>query len=184
MKRAVALILLVCLALTLAVAGYVGPSLKKMTEGAASPTPTAKPLATATPKAAVTTAATATVKPTPRATAVVAPTPFPGTVVDEADPQAAKYRGTWDTILGKMTFTVNGRHVHGEYAFENGIVEATLSDDGKTLAGTWYEEPTLLPPRDSGKCIFTISEDGNVIHGEWWYGDGEYGGVWDGVRIS
>lgn len=176
MKRAMVLILLVCLALALAVAGYAVPNLKKAEGAVASLTPTAEPPATATAAPA------ATVKPIIKSTA--APTPFPNGVSDDIDPEAAKYAGTWDTILGKMTLTVRGKHVSGSYAFENGTVEGTLSPDGRTLVGTWYEEPTMLPPRDAGKFTFTLSEDGNVIHGEWWYGESEYGGVWDGVRIA
>lgn len=191
MKKKVALICLVCLALAIPIAGYAEQGPDKTEGMAGGPTATAMPTITATPKA-VATPATA-----PVATALVATanpavepsaraTPFSGTAaaVNEADPEAARYQGTWDTPYGLLSLTASGKHVHGEYAYSNGTIEMALSADGKSIVGKWYEEPTRLPPRDSGKIIFTLSDDGNVIHGKWWYGENEYGDIWDGARVN
>ena len=196
MKKKVALICLVCLALAIPIAGYAEQGFEKPEGMAVSPTATAQPPIATTPKATATPTAAAQIVTTPVATATVATAnpmfepsaiamPFPGTVsVNEADPDAARYQGTWDTPYGLLSLTASGKHVHGEYAYSNGTIEMALSADGKSIVGKWYEEPTRLPPRDSGKIIFTLSDDGNVIHGKWWYGENEYGDIWDGARVN
>ncbi|WP_424358682.1 hypothetical protein [Methanocella sp. MCL-LM] len=192
MKKKVALICLVCLALAIPIAGYAEQGFEKKEGMPASPT-TAQPPITTMPKATVTPTAAAPIVTTPVATAIANPTvepparatPFPGTVtVNEADPEAARYQGTWDTPYGLLTLTASGKHVHGEYAYANGTMEMALSADGKSMVGKWYEEPTRLPPRDSGKIAFTLSDDGNILHGKWWYGENEYGDIWDGARVN
>ena len=163
MKKKVALICLVCLALAIPIAGYAEQGLG-MAEGiAAGPTATTQPTITVTPKAIATPTTAAPTATPPVATALVATvnptvepsaraTPFPvSAAVNEADPEAARYQGTWDTPYGLLTLTASGTHVHGEYAFANGTMEMALSADGKSVVGKWYEEPTRQPPRDSGK---------------------------------
>jgi hypothetical protein len=180
MKKCIALIFLA--GLVLAISGCTIP-------GQSSPTPTAtaQPVVTATP------AATATVEATAAATSVVSATAAPTTTAiptaaagagNETDSEVAKYKGTWQTTYGMMTFTVSGKHASGVYEWKNGTIEATLSDDGKTMEGMWYEEPTRLPPDDAGRFIFTLSDDGNKISGKWWYGEDGEGGDWDGTRVS
>ncbi len=180
MKKVIALIFIA--GLVLAMSGCTIPGINKVVPGQSNPTATPASAPTATPKATATATATATLKPT--LTATVAPTAAPSGQNETTDPEVAKYKGTWDTTYGMMTFTVKGNHASGVYTWQNGTVEATLSDDGKTMDGMWYEEPTRLPPNDAGRFTFTLSEDGNTIEGEWWYGMDDYGGGWYGTRVS
>ena len=179
MKKVIALIFIA--GLVLVMSGCTIPGIDKVVPGESNPTATPAPAPTATPKATATATATTTLKPT--LTATVAPTPAAGDN-ETTDPEVARYKGTWQTTYGMMTFTVSGKHATGNYTWQNGSVEATLSDDGKTMEGMWYEDPTRQPPTDAGKFIFTLSEDGNTIEGEWWYGMDDYGGTWDGTRVS
>lgn len=160
MKKVIALILIA--GLVLAMSGCTIP-------GQSNTTPTA------------TAAATPTIKPTVSAT--VAPTGAADNS-EETDPEVAKYKGTWQTNFGNMTFAINGKNVSGVYDHRNGTIEATLSDDGKTMEGMWYEEPTRLAPDDAGRFIFALSEDGNTINGQWWYGEEGDAGDWEGTRVG
>jgi hypothetical protein len=92
------------------------------------------------------------------------------------------FAGQWDTNWGDMTCSVDGVRVYCEYTHDQGKIDATLSDDGRTMEGQWTESPSYSAPNDGGKVTLTLSEDGNTIDGEWWYGQDDYGGSWTGTR--
>lgn len=176
MKRAFALLFI--LALVLAMSGCTLPGINKSSPGEDNMNSTegGGPSVTATPTAGAT---AAVIQTTPL------PITVPGTSVSNSSQlEAGKYNGTWDTSYGMMTFTVNGNHVSGVYDYKNGTIDATLSADGRSMEGMWYEEPTRLSPDNAGKVVFNISDDGKAISGKWWYGQDANGGTWDGIRVS
>ena len=92
------------------------------------------------------------------------------------------FSGTWDTNWGVMTCSVDGQMVKCNYTHDVGKIEAWLSQDGKTMQGTWSESPSYQPPDDGGRVTFSLSGDGNSITGYWWYGQNKAGGSWTGTR--
>jgi hypothetical protein len=92
------------------------------------------------------------------------------------------FAGSWDTNWGVMTCSVDGQRVNCNYTHDNGKIEATLGLDGMTMEGTWSEAPSYQPPEDGGRVTFSLSEDGNIITGRWWYGQNGEGGPWTGTR--
>ena len=92
------------------------------------------------------------------------------------------FSGTWDTNWGVMTCSVDGQMVKCNYTHDVGKIEAWLSQDGKTMQGTWSESPSYQPPDDGGRVTFSLSRDGNSITGYWWYGQNKAGGSWTGTR--
>jgi len=103
-------------------------------------------------------------------------------------PEEIKYvkgfEGKWDSNWGFLEFKVDGVKVKGDYTHDQGIIEATLSDDGKTMEGMWLEAPSYSPPNDGGRVTFTLSDDGKSIAGHWWYGEDQEGGDWTGTKID
>jgi len=111
--------------------------------------------------------------------------PGTGTVVTPGAAEVSYvggFEGVWDTNWEVLTFTRDGVTLHGEYTYQSGRIDATLSADGRTMEGTWAESPSYSPPSDSGRVVFTLSADGQTIDGEWWYGSDSYGGTWTGTR--
>jgi hypothetical protein len=110
----------------------------------------------------------------------------PPAQTDSTDPGRVAYvsgfAGNWDTNWGDMTCNVNGQTVNCTYTHDAGKIEASLSQDGVTMDGTWSESPSYLPPDDAGRVTFTLSADGKSMSGHWWYGPDSGGGDWTGNR--
>ncbi len=69
-----------------------------------------------------------------------------------------------------MSFIISGKDVVGTYGKNIGVIKGTLSNDGKTIKGTWANFPTYSSPNDAGKFEITISTDGKSFTGKWKYG--------------
>jgi len=96
---------------------------------------------------------------------------------------AKSFAGKWNSTYGVMKLTVQGLRVSGNYTHDKGRIEAVLSQDGKTMKGTWAESPSYKGSRDAGKMHFTLSSDAKKIDGLWSYGDAEPTGSWTATRI-
>lgn len=95
---------------------------------------------------------------------------------------ATGFNGTWDTNWGLVNLTVKGRQVTGGYHHKNGRIAGYLSPDGKTIRGTWAQEPTYKGNRDSGKFVFNLSNDRKRFTGTWGYGQAFGPDSWTGTR--
>jgi len=96
---------------------------------------------------------------------------------------AKSFAGKWNSTYGVMTLTVQGLRVSGNYTHDKGRIEAVLSEDGKTMKGTWAESPSYKGSRDAGKMYFKLSSDAKKIDGLWSYGDAVPTGNWTATRI-
>jgi len=96
------------------------------------------------------------------------------------------FSGMWDTDLGILVMTVQNNHVSGNYEKKNGKIDGTLSQDGKTVEGTWSQAPSYKAPKDSGKFVFSISDDYTKFKCEQWEGDknGEPDDTWKGKKLE
>ena len=87
--------------------------------------------------------------------------------------QPADFSGDWQTYWrtgsAVVSLTQEGDRVTGSYQPDDGIIEGTV--DGRVLSGTWEQ------PGASGRFVFALSEDGQVLTGR--FGNGEY---WNGFR--
>ena len=97
--------------------------------------------------------------------------------------------GSWHTQWGStacdMVCKIEEDHLHCDYQFDDGMIDATVGGDGKTMEGTWTETPTRDPAKgDGGRIIFVMDErNPNHFTGSWWYGDsGRLGSLWEGTR--
>ncbi len=75
----------------------------------------------------------------------------------------------WRTGSALMTLEQEDDRVTGSYQPDDGTIEGLV--DGGVLRGTWTQ------PGSSGKFVFALSEDGQVLTGR--FGNGEY---WNGFR--
>lgn len=83
--------------------------------------------------------------------------------------------GKYSTGFGDMVLRQNGASVSGEYTYNDGLIEGTLS--GNILTGTWKETSS------SGTIRFVFKSDGSGFTGKWAPGDNEPSSGWDGQRI-
>ena len=68
----------------------------------------------------------------------------------------------------------------GNYLFENGVIEGSVSEDGTVLTGTWIEDGPQV-----GGFIFTLAVDCQSFTGTWGNGASvNDGGIWDGTLVS
>ena len=92
--------------------------------------------------------------------------------------------GSWNSSLFTLNFTVkeNGE-VYSTYVAmdpksgDPGVIEGTLTEEGKVLVGSWTE---------SGTCSFTLSDDATIFNGTYASKDingREYSSGWNGTRI-
>ncbi len=88
--------------------------------------------------------------------------------------------GSWSTDWGALQLSQSGSTVTGTYTHDSGKIIGTLS--GHTLTGTWSEAPSYAGDQDSGKFVWTISDDFNSFTGTWGYGSSSTGGGWSGTR--
>ena len=91
------------------------------------------------------------------------------------------YTGTWSSTFGEMHLRQAGQHVTGTYTFSNGHIDGRIV--GNTMQFTWDEWDT----GGKGLGIFTLSEDGNSITGQWTSGVDDprlSGSSWTGSRTS
>jgi hypothetical protein len=94
------------------------------------------------------------------------------------------WAGAWDTAYGKMTLTVNGNQVTGNYEHSNGRITGTIS--GNSLSAWRAEQPTYQPPDEAGLMELTLSADGQSFTGRWKYGSsgGSWTDNWNGKRTA
>ncbi len=95
---------------------------------------------------------------------------------------ATAFSGKWSTNWGDMELQTSGNRVTGTYVHDKGRLSGTMSADGKTFTGRWAEYPSYAGSSDSGGVIFRLSEDGKSLRGTWGYGDKSTGGDWTASR--
>lgn len=91
--------------------------------------------------------------------------------------------GTWSSNSLALNLQKNGYEVTGAYeSIDNetgvsGIINTTISSDGKQLTGSFNE---------SGKLLFILSDDGSYINGTYTYGDKSQKDVdtWNATRVE
>ena len=87
--------------------------------------------------------------------------------------QDADFTGDWQTYWrtgsAVLSLVQEGDTVSGTYQPDDGRVEGTV--EGRVLRGTWEQTGS------SGRFVFALSEDGDVLTGR--FGNGEY---WNGLR--
>lgn len=101
---------------------------------------------------------------------------------DQSFNSSLPWTGTFEGERFIITYSQNGIHVTGEYypvpgiVDEPGVSEGVVSDDGRTLTGTWREE---------GNFSFTLSEDGMAFSGLYTIAQDLTAGYesWDGKRV-
>jgi len=98
----------------------------------------------------------------------------------------ANWNGRWDCgVWGIMTLTHSGEEVNGTYTYQGGIVTAVATgEDGRTLLGTWSEDPSHMPPKDAGDIEFIMTEDSGSFTGHWRYDSSGSWQSWDGERLG
>jgi len=103
-------------------------------------------------------------------------------IVETAD----NFSGMWKTDWGILVMTVRNNQVSGNYENKNGRIEGTLSQDGKTVEGTWSQAPSYRAPKDSGKFVFSISDDGTEFKCEQWAGEksDDPDDTWKGKKLE
>ena len=91
------------------------------------------------------------------------------------------WTGTWSTNWGDMILEQDGISVAGNYTWDNGRIQGTVSGD--KLIGTWSEAPSYSPSHDAGDIEFTLADDCKSFTGYWRYGrEGSWSGGWTGTR--
>lgn len=89
------------------------------------------------------------------------------------------FGGNWKTEFGVLTLKVDGVRVTGTYPMKEGRLTGTLSEDGKTLTGTWVQSDS------KGGYTFTLAKDGKDFTGRWWYRGRENDfRAWNGKRSA
>ena len=83
----------------------------------------------------------------------------PGTEPEKSGCQG--FAGAWNTSYGTMTFTRSGNQITSSYDFDGGNIRGTLSEDGRTLIGTYTETSA------KGTFRFTLAADGKSFSGTW-----------------
>lgn len=101
----------------------------------------------------------------------------------EETPASPGFAGVWDSNFGRVTLRVSGNRVTGDYPHDSGRIDTILSDDGRTLTGTWSEAPTYQPPKDAGRMELTLSPNGQGFTGKWGYGDDSNYDRWTATRV-
>ncbi len=101
-------------------------------------------------------------------------------------PQGCSFTGKWSTNWGEMDLVQSGPSVTGNYTFDEGRINGTVS--GGTMSGWWSEnasENAYQPPENAGDAIFNMSSDCNNLSGVWRYGsEGEFAGGWVASRMK
>jgi hypothetical protein len=92
--------------------------------------------------------------------------------------ERAHFGGVWDTTYGEMRLVQNGTRVSGTYTSGAGRVEGIVS--GYELRFSWFEEAN----QSGGFGSFTLSEDGLSFSGPWYNDGSpdKPAGVWSGKR--
>ena len=81
-----------------------------------------------------------------------------------------------------MVLAQSGSQVTGNYPHDQGRLTGTVT--GNTFSGVWAEAPTYTGSTDSGKLVATLSNDGKTLSGTWGYGDVSTGYSWTGTKSS
>jgi len=106
-----------------------------------------------------------------------------GTLTTTADAENP-WSGSWISELEAITtLNQNGNTVNGTYErpdnTEFSTLEGTISEDGKTLTGTWT---------DSGLFTLTLPDDGMYFNGTFGYNEMDsiegFENNWNGVRAE
>lgn len=103
-------------------------------------------------------------------------------VVETSD----NFSGMWKTDWGILIMSVQNNQVAGNYENKDGKIEGTLSQDGKTVEGTWSQAPSYKAPKDCGKFVFSISDDYTKFKCEQWSGEkeGDPDDTWKGEKLE
>lgn len=102
--------------------------------------------------------------------------------VSSALPPTLGLTGKWYVSPGPLVLAAEQSKVTGSYSFAGGRVEGTVSQDGKTVTGTWTQSNG-----HSGGFVLALSRDGQQVEGRRWVGENKDDGpgyVWSGKRLE
>ena len=91
------------------------------------------------------------------------------------------FTGTWTSTFGEMQLRQSGQRVTGTYTYNDGHIEGRIVNN--ILRFTWEERAS----GGVGLGIFSLTDDGNSINGQWTSGDEDprlSSSYWTGTRIS
>jgi hypothetical protein len=101
----------------------------------------------------------------------------------EAGTSVCDVTGIWSATWGEMYLFQSGSGVTGNYTWDDGRLEGSLS--GSTFTGRWTEAPSYSEPRDAGDVEFTFSKDCTSFSGKWRYGsNGTWSEDWSGTKLQ
>ncbi len=98
-------------------------------------------------------------------------------------PVNMSWNGTWVTTRGSVVFnqfTTNA--VTGSYVPNDGRIDATAN--AFSLNGNWSQGPSYSGPDDAGLLQFTLSKDGRTFTGTYGKETSSTSKPWSGVRIG
>ena len=98
-------------------------------------------------------------------------------------PVNMSWNGTWVTSRGTIVFnqfTTNA--VTGSYTPNDGRIDATAN--AFSLNGNWSQGPSYSGPDDAGLLQFTLSKDGRTFTGTYGKETSSTSKPWTGVRIG
>jgi hypothetical protein len=100
-----------------------------------------------------------------------------------AETSVCDVSGIWNATWGEMYLFQSGSGVTGNYTWDDGRLEGSLS--GSTFTGRWFEAPSYSEPRDAGDVEFTFSENCTSFSGKWRYGSsGNWSEDWSGTKLQ
>jgi hypothetical protein len=106
-----------------------------------------------------------------------------GNKIEEPEPEVPDdWNGNWNTDWGMMLLSQNGNQITGNYEYEDGTIEGTVS--GNTVTGTWSKAPSYSEPDDAGTFEFIMASDWMSFNGNWKYSACGWSGDWDGILIE
>lgn len=101
---------------------------------------------------------------------------------DETVLPSLEWNGTWQSETVEMVLVQTGNTVTGTYTpldwntTDPGVIEGTISDDGKVLSGTW---------REGGNLTLVLAEDYSNFNGTFTYDYlADHKDSWNGTRMT
>ena len=91
---------------------------------------------------------------------------------------ADDYAGSWETNFGVMELQVAEGNVTGTFQgrVSSGRVSGAIDAAGNRFSANWSDE------KYRGTMVLQMQKGKNSFYGEWRFADGQFGGIWYGVK--
>lgn len=88
------------------------------------------------------------------------------------------YAGTWETNFGVMELQVADGNVTGTFQgrVSSGRISGAVDAAGNRFSASWSDE------KYRGTMVLQMQRGKNSFYGEWRFADGQFGGIWYGVK--